>query len=74
MKNTVNIDGITLTHETARLIECAAIRPYEDIEGLRRGHLTRASLLALCLDGSDPGDSESWHEYVSAVAIAAGVP
>jgi len=73
MKNNVIIDGISFSHETARTLECAAVRPHEDIKGLRRGDLTRASLLALCLDGSDPADSESWHEYVSAVAIAAGV-
>jgi len=71
MKNDVNIEGIT--PRIAELILDNGVYPIADVLILRLGWCSTASLLALCLDGSDPDDSESWHEYVSAVAIAAGV-
>jgi len=73
MKNNVIINGISFSQRTAEVFQRVGAQPHAAVQKLMRGDHTRASLLALCLDGSDPADSESWHEYVSAVAIAAGV-
>jgi len=72
MKNNVNIDGISFSPRTAELILENSITPIADVAILKAGMCSKASLLALCLTGG-PEESENWHEYVSAVAIAAGV-
>lgn len=43
----------------------------DDVDMMRRGKTTPASLLADCLNGSDPDREQGWIEYVNTVALLA---
>jgi len=72
MKNNVIIDGITFSFKTARLIREDGMSPAEDVAAFISGEQTPEELLATYLL-YDPDSSDGWIDYVSAVAIAAGV-
>ena len=47
--------------------------PALDVNAIREGRQSAESLLVACLDGADEDREEGWRDYVSAVALAAGV-
>ena len=40
---------------------------WDDVDDLREGNHTKASLLTFCLDGAEPDRIQGWHEYVEEV-------
>lgn len=64
--------GIEMSIEAARNVEATGVSPMHDIADVRAGRETRASLLAMCLDGTEAGDPVQigWVEYVDAIMAA----
>jgi hypothetical protein len=72
--STVLVGGVRFDLATARVL-CGQTDPDEcarrDLADLHSGAHTRESLLAFCLDGSEPEDCALWGDYVSTLALAA---
>lgn len=65
---------IPLPIEALAVVEETGLTPREvarDVDDVRAGYLTRAALLALCLDGAEDDRIPGWHSYVAAVVAAA---
>jgi hypothetical protein len=65
---------IPLTIEALAVVEETGLTPREiarDVADVRAGYLTRAALLALCLDGAEDDRIPGWRSYVAAVVAAA---
>ncbi len=78
MANLVTVEGIEMTAGAAENVRETGISPSDDLERLRSGDLTRETLLAECLDGSEDDDlnptrNADWRAYVDAVCGAAKI-
>jgi len=67
----VTIDGVTMTLQSARLVEFCGVNVAADVARVRLdGNCD--GLLVDCLEGCDDDDDEAgWRDYVSAVCVAA---
>jgi len=61
------LDAVAVVEETG----LTARKIARDVEDVRAGHLTRAGLLALCLDWAEDDRVPGWRSYVDAVCAAA---
>ena len=74
MSAAVTIGGVPMTAAAADVAQWAGVDPADDVARLRNGQTTIAALAVECEDGADePETVAAWREYVSAVALAAGV-
>ena len=65
---------IPLPVDALAVVEETGLTPAEvarDVSDVRAGYLTRAALLALCLDGAEDDRIPGWRSYVGAVCAAA---
>lgn len=77
MSKKIEIDGVRMPVEAARLAEQCGVDVKDDVRRLRRGDVYPGKLLEECLDGVDKFDdaqgdlTSDWHDYVAAVETAA---
>ena len=60
-------DAPKFSKEAVENIEAAGADWEDDIEAIKTGRHTEASLLKFCLDGATPRYVEGWHDYVDAI-------
>ena len=58
---------LKITAAAQQNIDETGTDPMDDIDAIRSGEHTAASLLADCLDGADEDRVTGWHEYVAAI-------
>lgn len=58
---------MNLTAAAQANVDETGIKPSCDVDSIRAGVHTEASLLDVCLDGADADRVSGWHEYVAAV-------
>ena len=72
---TITIQGVAMSRGAALSVEETGVDVLADVQAIRDGTHTEATLLAHCLDGvetDDVGREENWRDYVVAVALFAG--
>jgi len=69
----VTVQGVEMTAGAAgSVVECG-VDVAADVARVRSGESTEETLLEECLDGANEDREQDWRDYVTAVAVAAGV-